>query len=298
MAQKIRAVIVLKDKPQTDEEIKQHIHSQSTSPHRPKRHRLLLSLFVLANFFTQLGQAETLKICYDQWAPMTIFPSAQSNERGVVIDMLQHIYQSKGYTLEYYEVPLARGLDMVTEGLCDILPEYLYSKNAEQKFEFAQQATFAYATAFVVRKDDPWRYRGIQSVKGKRIATGPGWDYSSMSTEYQNYIDDPENANFVEVIAGYDDVVDRIFQMIHENRIDLYADNELVLQYVLNQLGLEKSLKIVRPGLENKLIERPIFSNKIPSQKRKALIKIWNEGRIDMKGSQENAILKKYQVSF
>jgi polar amino acid transport system substrate-binding protein len=32
-----------------------------------------------------------------------------------------------------------------------------------------------------------------------------------MSVDYQNYIDDRENADFVEVIAGYDDVVDRVF---------------------------------------------------------------------------------------
>ena len=55
-----------------------------------------------------------------------------SNERGVIIDMLAKIYSSKNYKLEYYEVPLARGLDMVAEGLCDMLPEYLFSKQAEK----------------------------------------------------------------------------------------------------------------------------------------------------------------------
>ena len=59
------------------------------------------------------SQAETLKVCYDEWAPMTIFPSEKSSDRGVVIDMLEQIYTEKGYSLEYYEVPLARGLDMV-----------------------------------------------------------------------------------------------------------------------------------------------------------------------------------------
>ena len=61
-------------------------------------------------------------------------------------------------------------------------------------------------------------HHGIESIKGKRIATGPGWDYSSMSVDYQNYIDDPKNSELIEVIAGYDDVVDRIFLMIKENR--------------------------------------------------------------------------------
>ncbi|MFT6284090.1 MAG: polar amino acid transport system substrate-binding protein [Arenicella sp.] len=93
---------------------------------------------------------------------------------------------------------------------------------------------------------------GIQTIKGKRIATGLGWDYSSMSDAYQRYIDDPNNSNLVELIAGNDEVVDRVLYMIKENRVDIYADNDLVLQYVLNLLNLNDDLKIVRPGLENK----------------------------------------------
>jgi polar amino acid transport system substrate-binding protein len=228
---------------------------------------------------------------------MTIFSSEGSSARGVVIDMLEQIYTAEGYELEYYEVPLARGLDMVAEGLCDMLPEYLYSKNSEKNFVYATEPTFAYTSAFVVRRDDPWRYNGIQSINGKRIATGPGWDYSSMSVDYQNYIDDPKNSSFVEVIAGYDDVVDRVFHMIRENRVDLYVDNELVLQYVLNRLNLNDDLKIVRPGLEKKLVEFPIFSKKIPATKRQELIRIWNEGRLSLKGTKENMLLKKYNVT-
>lgn len=256
-------------------------------------------IFFLAGLsMTAASHAETLKVCYDQWVPMTIFPSEGSSARGVVIDMLDQIYTSEGYELEYYEVPLARGLDMVAEGLCDMLPEYLLSVNSENAFVYAAEETFAYSTGFVVRRDDPWRYNGVQSIRGKRIATGPGWDYSSMSVDYQSYIDDPKNSNFVEVIAGYDDVVDRVVHMIKEDRVDLYADNELVLQHVLNRLNLNDDLEIVRPGLEKKLVEFPIFSKKIPTAKRQELIRIWNEGRLSLKGEQEKTILSKYNVTF
>lgn len=259
---------------------------------------LFLSLILTAISWLNIGHATSLKVCYDHWAPMTIFPSSGSSERGVVIDMIDQIYSSKGYDLEYYEVPLARGLAMVAEGLCDMLPEYLFSKNSENGFVYAAEATFAYTTAFVVRRDDPWRYSGIQSITGKHVATGPGWDYSSMSIDYQNYLDDPKNSGFVEVIAGNNDVVERIFHMISENRVDLYADNELVLQYILNRLNLNNVLKIVRPGLEKKLVEMPIFSKSIPAEKRQELIRIWNEGRLSMTGKKEIMLLEKYNVTF
>jgi len=279
MTQKTRAATVLKSK----------------RPNTKKR----FPVVVLALLFgAATSHAETLHVCYDHWAPMTIFPSEASSDRGVVIDMLDQIYAAEGYSLEYYEVPLARGLDMVAEGVCDLLPEYLYSSDLEKDFVFATEETFAYTTAFVIRREDPWRYNGIESIRGKRIATGPGWDYSSMSVDYQNYIDDRENADFVEVIAGYDDVVDRVFQMIKEGRVDLYADNELILQYVLHKLELNDELKIVHPGLEKKLHERPIFSRKIPAAKRQELIRIWDEGRMSLNGKQEKMLLDKYNVTF
>jgi polar amino acid transport system substrate-binding protein len=243
-------------------------------------------------------QAETIKICYDNWAPMTIFPSESAPDRGFVIDILENIYTKKGYELEYYEVPLARGLNMVTEGICDMLPEFLFSKHSEQNFEYANEKTYSYTTAFVVRRDSQWQYSGIESIQGKRLATGPGWDYSSMSVDYQNHIDDPKNEDFVEVIAGENDVVERIFRMIIDNRIDLYADNEMVLQHTLNTLNLTNELKIVHPGLEKKLIERPIFSKNMPNKRRAKLIKVWDEGRVAIRGNMEQSILKKYNVEF
>lgn len=254
--------------------------------------------FLVATSTVNISHATTLKVCYDQWAPMTMFPTEGSSARGVIIDMLEQIYTSKGYTLEYYEVPLERGLEMVEEGLCDMLPEYLFSKKSEKNFIYATEETFAYTSAFVVRRGDPWRYNGIESIKGKRIATGPGWDYSSMSVDYQNYIDDPKNSSFVEVLAGYDDVVERIFRMIKENRVDLYVDNELVLQHVLNQLNLNDDIKIVRPGLEKKLVEFPIFSKKMDTAKRQESIRIWNEGRLSLMDEKEKMLLKKYNVIF
>ena len=86
--------------------------------------------------------------------------------------------------------------------------------------------------------------------------------------------------------------------MIKENRVDLYADNDLVLQFVIKRLALNDSLQIVRPGLEKKMIEKPIFSTKIPPAKRQVLIKIWDEGRVSMKGEKEQVLLKKYGITF
>lgn len=42
----------------------------------------------------------------------------------------------------------------------------------------------------------------------------------------------------------------------------------------------------------------PIFSKKISVDKRQKLIAIWNEGRLFMKGKQEEMLLSKYGIKF
>lgn len=261
---------------------------------RPKSLSLYALVFIV---FSTALRAETLKVCYDQWPPMTIFPNMNESRRGVVIDIFSDIYKKSGISLEFFEVPYARGMQMVADGLCDVLPEKEFSPIQEQGYVYAQKETFQYATAFVVRRDDPWRYNGIQSIEGKRVATGPGWNYSSMSKAYQTYLNDPANQDFVEIVAGESDVVDRILLMIVAGRVDIYADNVFVLEYLINTNNLSKKLKVVRPGLENKLIEKPIFSSKLDPEKRDRLINIWNAGRESITAEEETILLKSYGIA-
>lgn len=260
---------------------------------KPKKLSLYALVFIV--FSAALG-AETLKVCYDQWPPMTIFPHLNESRRGVVMDIFSDIYKKSGISLEFFEVPYARGMQMVADGLCDVLPEKEFSPIDERGYVYAQKETFQYSTAFVVRRDDPWRYNGIQSINGKRLATGPGWNYSSMSEAYQTFLDDPANQDFVEIVAGESDVVDRILLMIVEGRVDIYADNIFVLEYLINTNNLSKKLKVVKPGLEHKLIEKPIFSSKLDPEIRDRLINIWNTGRESITPQEEAVLLKSYGI--
>lgn len=256
-----------------------------------------ISSVLMLVLFSFPVRAEVLNVCYDQWPPMTIFPTAEEPRRGVVIDILSDIYKAAGYDLRFLEVPYARGMQMVESGQCDLLPEKEYSPNDAKGFVYAHQETFKYPTAFVVRHGDPWRYQGVESVRGKRVGTGPGWNYSSMSEGYQNYMDDPANKEMVEVVAGNADVVERILNMIIAGRLDLYADNIFVLQYVVNLAGLSEKLDIVTPGLGKLLVEKPIFSLKLASQKRQQLIEIWDKGRQALSEAEEVTYIKQYGLN-
>jgi polar amino acid transport system substrate-binding protein len=254
-------------------------------------------LLTVSFFFSKPIFAETIKVCLDPWPPMTMFTSETQKRKGVVIDMMSDIYEKAGYKLDVFQVPYARGMKMVADGLCDMLPEKEFSPINDEGFVYANEATFEYPTAFIIRRNDVWRYNGIDSIKGLRVATGEGWDYSSMSVAYQNYLDAPENKKNIELISGEDLVVKRIFEMIAGLRVDLYADNVFVLNYVLKDSGLEDRLQIVYPGLEKKLIEKPIFSLKIPEEKRLKLISIWDKGRSALSKEDIQRYLQSYNLN-
>jgi polar amino acid transport system substrate-binding protein len=157
--------------------------------------------------------------------------------------------------------------------------------------------TFRYPTAFVVRHGDSWRFDGVGSLSERRVATGIGWNYSSINLDYQAYLDDPHNAENVELMTGDNDVVPRIFKMIVGGRVDSYADNALVLEYIRAEMGLEKELDIVTPDLGGLLVEMPIFSSQIPQAERDRLIAIWDQGRKAISGDTQGTYLARYGVS-
>lgn len=261
--------------------------------------RLLFTIFTLIAVLssTSTARAEALNICYDQWPPMTIFPTKEDPRRGIVIDIMHDMYRAEGYDIHYLEVPYGRGMQMVADGKCDLLPEKEFSVYNGDGFVYAEQATFKYPTAFVVRKGDPWRYDGVASLKGHRVATGLGWNYSSMSMAYQAYLEDPAHKDGVEVVAGDDDVVQRVMRMIMDKRIDLYADNIFVLKYVRAKAGLQDHVDIVQPGLEKVMIQKPIFSLKISEEKRQRLMSIWDKGRLALSDEAIATYIQPYGIS-
>jgi polar amino acid transport system substrate-binding protein len=242
-------------------------------------------------------RAETLRVCYDQWPPMTIFPTPEAPQRGVVIDMLSDIFHAAGYSIDFVEVPYARGIRMVASGQCDMLPEKEDSPTDEPGFVYGGEPTFRYPTAFVVRHGDNWRFTGIDSLKGYRVATGVGWSYRSINPGYQDFLDDPANYYNVEVMTGDNDVVPRIYRMIANGRVDLYADNILVLEYLRTINGMRQDLDIVQPGLGLSLVEKPIFSLRLSAEKRAALIATWDQGRRAIGPESEKAYLARYGIT-
>jgi polar amino acid transport system substrate-binding protein len=61
--------------------------------------------------------------------------------------------------------------------------------------------------------------------------------------------------------------------------------------------GMESAVDIVQPGLGVRLVEKPIFSLRLPPEKRVALMATWDQGRRAIGADKEQEYLARYGIT-
>lgn len=239
--------------------------------------KLFISFMIIIAFSPLCFADEKLIICYDSWPPSTIFPLKNHQKRGFVIDILSHIYSSRGYEIEFRECPYARCLSDCSAGKCDLMAEAVPNLEDIDDFYkidllFPKNKTFAYKYVFFVNSESNWTYDGTSSLKEMLIADIVGYDYSSLDRNYEDYLNNKENKKNIFRASGTN-AIENILIRISENRVDLFSESEIVGKYYLKKLNLEDRVKIAG-GFENKLILKPAFSPLSPKSEK--LMEIWD----------------------
>ncbi len=246
----------------------------------------LLSFLFMSFAF---AQTKNLVLCYDEWPPSTMFPTVKDPRRGFTIEMMESIFTKHGYKITFREVPYARGVEMTKNGQCNLIAEV--PEGQEKDVVFPLENTFSYRQAFFIKKGNPWRYKGIKSLKGLQIGNIVGYDYSSLDPAYHSYITDPKNRNQITMASGNDGIL-QLLQMIALGRLDTYNEAHLIGSYVLSQNHLSDQI-VVGGYFQKPLIEKPAFSPKNANTPK--LIRLWDEERKKLRESREDLkFLEKY----
>ena len=147
---------------------------------------------------------------------------------------------------------------------------------------FSEVPTFAYDAVIWVRSDDPWHYEGAESLRGRRVGNVSGYAADGVDDVYQAFLDSKSTDVFE---ASGIDAVPRLFQMLSLGRVDMFAENFLVGQYLGDKLGLSDK---IRPAgmMANSEKLYPAFSPVDP--RARELIEIWNKGRSEMQLTGED----------
>lgn len=131
-------------------------------------------LIVFCLFCAQGLFAKTIVAVSDPFPP---FVDPNNPTGGLTIEVIRAAYKTQGYDVVVEFVPWARAEAGVESGIYDILPNMWFSESRSKKFLFSN-AYVNNTIRFVKRKDDPFVFTGLESLKGKVIGVTRGYAYS------------------------------------------------------------------------------------------------------------------------
>ncbi len=243
--------------------------------------------FSISNAYADTKQPIQLNISYFHYPPYLIEGEVPG---GFIIDIEREIFEHAGYKLNFVAFSYARAIREAAKGKYDFTAAMI--PMAVPGFIYPDHEVAVSEQMFVVKKGNPWRYDGINSLKGNTIGNIAFYDYSSISKEYNNYLLSTEAD--VTMVSGEDATL-RMLKMISKGRVDTFSESRYILEYIMFQNKIASDFDFA--GKLSKVLLTKLGFPQDASQSKK-LIKIFDEGmtRIRKDGTLEK-IMKKYNLS-
>lgn len=179
--------------------------------------------------------SDEISLVADEWCPINCQPN--SSKPGVMIEIAQTIFEQAGHRVTYKLKPWARAIKDVRFGKFDAIVGA--SKGDAPDFIFPTEELMQVSlSSFFVNKNKPWRYQGLDSLKGQKLGAVKAYNYGPLLNHY--IATSPE----VQVLAGRD-VLQRNIKKLIAGRIDVIVESAPVFWHKAEQMGLTDALKMV-----------------------------------------------------
>jgi polar amino acid transport system substrate-binding protein len=225
----------------------------------------------------------------DYWCPYNCNPNDENP--GYLVEVANKIYSIYGIEVEYRLLPWSEALQEAEEGKIDGVIGI--SGGFSRDLAITAQPQAKSIMSVFTTQDNGWVYDGISSLKGKKI--GIILDYNLTDTIRQfissNY---PSNPGLFYLEDGKDAVIASIQNLI-EGKVDLYIEDEIVVNYYATNHDLQNEIKNV-----GRVDSAPIplyiaFSKKIDNSQR--YLKMLEEGLRSLAATGDiNDLKNKYNI--
>lgn len=245
--------------------------------------RIVLAAAIL--LFGGGAGADTITLVADEWCPFNCEPG--SDEPGYVIEIARKVFGEAGHSLSYEVLPWKRAVIMTRQGKYNGVIGAV--REEAEDFIFPKEEIDRASTDFFVRKGDPWRFDGVDSLKKVRLGAILDYSYAAVLDEYI-----ANNRNKVDLATG-DDAIDRNLKKLVHGRIDVMLEQEVVVRYAAKRLGF--SDKIEFAGNDN--VYDPLYVAFSPADpKSPQYAAIFDKGIRKLRDSGELAkILARYGLT-
>ncbi|MGE5548400.1 MAG: substrate-binding periplasmic protein [Solirubrobacterales bacterium] len=173
------------------------------------------------------GAQETVVLGADPWCPHTC--DAGPDRPGYMIELAQSAFALHGVRVVYTTAPWARVMAEVRDGKLDGAVGVLRAEAADLTLH--EEALGMQTNAFAVRKGDPWTFGGLDTLKGRIVATIKDYSYSSDLDAWL-----ASDATEVQAAAG-ENALEKNLRKLVAGRVDVVVEDAAVLKHRLRKFA-------------------------------------------------------------
>lgn len=202
----------------------------------PRSSKLRCLLAALAFCSTQTVHAEQITIRADPWLPYN--GVAGKPPAGYMIDAAEQIAKANGHTIQYANMPWDDALAAVRAGQHDCVVGAAHDD--AEGFAFPTLSWGRSQNAFFAMTGNPWRYAGVASLAGVRLAMIEGYSYSD---ELDAYIEAHANDGKVIVINGIRRATINAVSQMAAGKADVFVEDVNVMRQTLDEMAMTERVE-------------------------------------------------------
>lgn len=130
--------------------------------------------------FSSAAHSETFTVVSDYWCPYNCDPKA--DPEGFGLDLLRQSFEAKGIQVKYVLKPWDQALALAESNQVHAIMSA--NKTDSRKLKFPQYYFSRSTNCFFKRPDDDWSFRGLASLKGKKLAAIKSYSYGRLLDDY------------------------------------------------------------------------------------------------------------------
>lgn len=193
---------------------------------------LLLIVFGFSSYCFADEIEKEIKIAIIDWCP-AICPDKE--KPGYIYEVVKKVFENSSYHITFVTMPWPRAIKEVSTGKYHALLAPI--KSEAPQLIYPKHEVGIQKTCFYTRKDDPWNFDGIDSLKRKRsIAIVKG----NSLLEYDNFV--KANPQVFKYIT-FDKFLARTIKMIKNERINTFVYTKTETSFYFNNNKLKEQFK-------------------------------------------------------
>jgi polar amino acid transport system substrate-binding protein len=238
------------------------------------------SLFVVLAMFSVVSplHADTITLVADPWIPYT--GEEGGEEAGFMIEFAVKVLEKAGHSVVYKNVPWDQAVEETRKGKYNAIVG-AYKEDAPD-FIFPENEQGLGSNSFFVSTGNPWKYSGVESLKGKKIGIMSGYSYGEVMDKF--FKGNPD------VVAESDLV--KLLEKLSEGKIDtIIEDNNVFMDAAMKNYMDEDVAEAGSVGEHNLIYVA--FSP--ADSKSKGYADVLSKGMVELRQSGTlKTILEKY----